>query len=301
MSIQWFPGHMNKARREIRQAMPKVDLVIEVLDARMPFSSENPLVPELRGAKPLIRILNKSDLADPAVTAAWLRHLSGSPEVRAFAHHARQPGLMQAVMGIARELVPPVRVRPMAAMILGVPNVGKSTLINALAARTLAKTENRPAVTQRQQQIRVGSDLILIDTPGFLWPKLSPPDCGYRLALLGSVPDRLVDPEALAYFAVRFLAASYPAALGQFYGIRELPSDAPQIVEAIGRSRGFLQKGGVVDQRRAAERLILDFRSGNFGLISLERPRVAPAPEPEEEPVTAPESAYISEESTPEG
>lgn len=268
---------MNKARREIREVMPEVDLVIEVLDARAPFSTENPLVAELRGDKPSIRILNKSDLADPAVTAAWLHHFAASPGVRALAHHQGKAGLLDAVLGLARELVPPVRVRAMAAMILGVPNVGKSTLINTLAGRALAKTENRPAVTQHQQRVRIGADLALFDTPGFLWPKLSPPACGYRLALLGAIPDRLVDPEELAAFAARFLAARYPGLLAGLYGLRELPAEPHAVVEAVGRSRGFLGKGGVVDLRRAAERLVLDLRSGKLGLISLERPTDARA------------------------
>lgn len=270
MSIQWFPGHMSTARKEIRRAMPEMDLVIEVLDARIPFSSENPLVVELRGATPCIRILNKCDLADSAVTAQWLARLD-TPGVRAFPHHQRQGGLLATVMGHARSLVAE-RPRAMAAMIVGIPNVGKSTVINTLAGRSIAKTANKPAITQRQQRVAVGTDLVLFDTPGFLWPKLTPEVCGYRLAVTGAISDRVVDQQDLAAFAARFLADRYPRAVAAFYGLAEVPTAELQLLEAIGRRRGFLQKGGVVDLQRAAERLLQDLRAGSLGPMSLETP-----------------------------
>lgn len=270
--IHWFPGHMNAARKEIRRAMPDVDLVLEVLDARIPYSSGNPLVDELRGATPCIRILNKSDLADPAVTAEWLAVLSAEPGARAIAHHQRQRDLLRTVTTLARDLVAPVRARPMAAMILGIPNVGKSTIINTLAGRTIAKTGNKPAVTQMQQRVQVGTDLVLFDTPGFLWPRLSPEVCGYRLAVTGAISDRVVDAQDLATFAARFLRKRHAEALVAFYGLAGLPPDDAALVEAVGRRRGFLGKGGVVDLQRAAERLIQDLREGAFGPISMETP-----------------------------
>lgn len=272
MPIHWFPGHMATARREIRKVMPTVDLVIEVLDARIPFSSENPLVEELRGQTPFLQILNKRDLADAAVTEEWLAVLREDPRRRAFAHQVRQPGLRDTVLGIARELVPPVSGRPMAAMILGIPNVGKSTLINTLSGRSIAKTGNKPAVTQMQQRVQVGPDLVLLDTPGFLWPRLEPAVCGYRLAVTGAISDRVVDAADLAAFTVRFLARRYPAALAGFYGLGELPEEPVAVIEAVGRRRGFLGKGGVVDMQRASERILHDLREGSFGPVSLERP-----------------------------
>lgn len=270
MPIHWFPGHMATARKEIRKAMPDVDLVIEVLDARIPFSSQNPLVEELRGGKPSLRILNKADLADPASTAAWLA--CASPDVRILAHHHGEPNLRRTVMALARELVGPVRARPMLAMIVGVPNVGKSTLINGLAGRTVAKAANKPAVTTMQQRVNVGTELVLLDTPGFLWPRLSPEACGYRLAATGAIADRILDLADVAAFVARFLIARHPAALTATYGLDPLPADAASAIEAIGRRRGFLGKGGVVDLQRAAERLIHDLREGRLGRISLETP-----------------------------
>ncbi len=272
MPIHWFPGHMATARREIRKTMPEVDLVIEVLDARIPFSSENPLVAELRGEKPCIQILNKSDLADGAVTAEWLGCIATTPGVRAVAHHSHQPNLLKTLTALARGLAPPTRARPMTAMIVGIPNVGKSTLINALSGRSIAKTANKPAVTQMQQRVRVGTDLVLVDTPGFLWHKLTPEACAYRLAVTGAISDRVVDYGELALFAGRFLLARYPSAIAGFYGLAELPSEESALIEAIARRRGYVGKGSTVDLNRAAERLILDLRAGCFGPITLETP-----------------------------
>ncbi|MDP2311905.1 MAG: ribosome biogenesis GTPase YlqF [Pseudomonadota bacterium] len=273
MSIHWFPGHMATARREIRKAMPGVDFVIEVLDARIPFSSENPLVAELRGEKPCIQILNKSDLADPAVTAEWLECIAATPGVRAIPHHTQQGNLLRTVLALAGTLVAPsIRARTLAAMIVGIPNVGKSTLINSLAGRTIAKTGNKPAVTQIQQRVQVGTELVLFDTPGFLWPKLTPAACGYRLAVTGAISDRVTDYEDIATFAARFLRDRYPSKVAGFYGLAALPEEEGALLEAIARRRGFLGKGGTVDVQRAAERLILDLREGRFGPVSLERP-----------------------------
>lgn len=271
MPIHWFPGHMATARREIRNAMPTVDLVIEVLDARIPFSSENPLVPELRGQKPFIQILNKSDLADPRVTAEWIACINARPGTRAVAHHMLQPGLRETVMGLVKGTSTAARTRPLVAMILGIPNVGKSTLINKLAGRSITKTANKPAVTQHQQRVQAGTDLVLLDTPGFLWPRLTPEACGYRLAVTGAISDRVVDYGDIANFAARFLTRRYPAAVAAFYGLKEMPGEA-DLVEAIGRRRGFLGKGGIVDMQRAAERLIHDLREAKFGPITLETP-----------------------------
>ncbi len=272
MPINWYPGHMAAARREIRDAMPKVDLVIEVLDARIPFSSENPLVAELRGDKPCIQILNKSDLADPNATAAWLAVIGSEPRKLAMTHHHHQHHLLRTVMEMAGDLMPDrnPKLGPVRAMILGIPNVGKSTLINRLAGRAIAKTGNKPAVTQEQQRIEVKGELILLDTPGFLWPKLTPEVCGYRLAVTGAISDRVVDPEDLAAFTVNFLMNRYPEALRATYGLGDVPPD--QVLEGIGRRRGFLGKGGVVDLHKAADRLILDLRAGTLGRISLETP-----------------------------
>ncbi len=272
MPIHWFPGHMAGARRDIRRVLPEVDLLIEVLDARIPFSSQNPLVDELRGEKPCIRVLNKADMADPATTEAWLASLSVPANSRALVHHQRQPGARDAIVRLAKSLVGPIQARPMMALILGIPNVGKSTLINTLAARTIAKTGNKPAVTQMQQRIAVNAELTLLDTPGFLWPKLTPAACGYRLALTGAIADRVTDFQDLAGFALPFLRARHPDGLVRHYGLKGLPDGDDELLAAIGRRRGFLGKGGVVDLARAAERVVLDLREGALGRMTLETP-----------------------------
>jgi ribosome biogenesis GTPase A len=270
--LNWFPGHMAKARREIAKAMPKIDLIIEVLDARIPFSSENPLVAPLRGDRPSIQILNKEDLADPSVTAEWLRAIEAREGMLALTHQQGQAKLNKRLLERVRALVAPRRSRPVAAMILGIPNVGKSTLINALSGRTIAKTGNKPAVTKRQQRVQIGRELVLWDTPGFLWPRLSPPVCGYRLAVTGAISDRVVEAQEIAMFAVHFLAERYPDQLAIRCGLTELPKGDEAILEALGRRRGYLRKGGVVDLERAANALLKELGSGGLGRISLERP-----------------------------
>lgn len=270
--LNWFPGHMNTARREIRAAMPKIDLVIEVLDARIPFSSENPLVAELRGDRPCIQILNKQDLADPDVTAAWLAHIESRPGVFAIAHHHGDARIKQRLLERVKNTATPKADRPVAAMILGIPNVGKSTLINALSGRTVAKTGNKPAVTRHQQRVKVGRHLELWDTPGFLWPRLHPRECGYRLAVTGAISDRVVDAQDIAHFAIAFLAGRHPAALTGPYKLDALPETPEAILDAIGRRRGCLRKGGVVDLERAANIVLRDLGAGKLGRISLETP-----------------------------
>ena len=276
MPVHWYPGHMATARREIRDAMPDVDLVIEVLDARIPWSSQNPLVEELRGAKPLMRVLTRADLAEPDMTAAWVEALSvprgDLGGTRVLTHALGQRGFREACVGAARALVGPIEARPMAAMILGVPNVGKSSLLNVLAGRTLARAGNTPGLTRQQQRVTLGRELVLLDTPGFLWPRLSPPECGYRLAVTGAVPDRVTQTYELAMFALGFLRARHGEALTRLYRLADLPAGDDALLEAIGRRRGFLGKGGVVQVDRAAERVLLDLREGNLGRLTLERP-----------------------------
>lgn len=278
--LNWFPGHMAAAKREISSAMPKIDLVIEVLDARIPFSSENPLVSQLRGDKPCLQILNKHDLADPNVTSQWLEHIEARDGVLGLTHQQNLPKLNQRLLQRVRSLVTPNGSRPVAAMILGIPNVGKSTLINALCGRSIAKTGNKPAVTRHQQRVKVGKQLVLWDTPGFLWPRLEPPECGYRLAVTGAISDRIVDAQEIAYFAVEFLARRHPEAFAP-YGLESLPEGEEAILEAIGRKRGFLRKGGVVDMERASNAVLRDLGAGTLGRISLETPADCLTTEPQ--------------------
>ncbi len=293
MAINWFPGHMHKARKEIKEIMPQVDLVIEVLDARLPFSSENPLVAGLRRDKPALKILNKRDLADPQVTADWLRFLEQDCNVKAIALTQKQPGEVQSLLQICRDMLAHRNLenRTLRALILGIPNVGKSTLINTLAGRAIAKTGNQPAVTKMQQRIQLPNNIVLLDTPGFLWPKLSPAECGYRLAASGAIKDTVFEYEDVAMFAAEYLMQAYPDALRQRYQLDELPPTAVELMDAIGARRGCVRRGGQADLHKVAEILLTELRSGAIGRISLETPAMAAAvraasapdePEPEQ-------------------
>lgn len=274
MAINWFPGHMHKARKEIKKVMPQMDLIIEVLDARIPFSSENPLVPALRGDTPLIKVLNKRDLADPEVTGQWQTWLEKERGVRAvtLTHNQRNEAL--DILKLAEDMTPHHYRQKSAlrVMILGIPNVGKSTLINTLAGRPAAKTGNEPAVTRAQQAIKLPHNILLYDTPGFLWPKLSPEACGYRLAITGAIRSAVLDFEDVALFEADFLLAAYPELVKARYGFEELPRDGLALMDGIAAKRRFFSRGGVPDLHKVSEVLLNEFRAGTLGRISLETP-----------------------------
>ncbi len=274
MAIQWYPGHMHKARKKIVEAMPKIDIVIEVMDARLPFSSENPLVTELRGHRPCIKILNKSDLADPLVTKAWLDHLEQERGVKALAMTSEKPGEIRKISSICRQLLPnkvqkEQRIRT---MIMGIPNVGKSTLINILTGKIIAKVGNEPAVTKSQQKIYLDNGIVLSDTPGILWPKIEDENSGYRLAVTGAIKNTAIEYEDIALYAAGFLLESYPQRVMDRYKLKKIPESDEQLLDIIGRKRGGLRPGGVVDLHKASEVLIHDLRSGALGRVSLEHP-----------------------------
>ena len=276
MAINWFPGHMHKARKEIKKVMPQMDLIIEVLDARIPFSSENPLVPALRGDTPLIRVLNKRDLADPDITARWQAWLEKERGGRAITltHNQRNEAL--DILKLAVEMTPDHDRQKSAlrVMILGIPNVGKSTLINTLAGRPAAKTGNEPAVTRAQQAIKLPHNILLYDTPGFLWPKLSPEACGYRLAITGAIRSAVLDFEDVALFEAEFLLEAYPELVKARYGFDELPRDGLELMDGIAAKRRFFGRGGIPDLHKVSEVLLNEFRSGKLGRISLETPEI---------------------------
>mgnify|MGYP001225110970 CR=1 FL=1 len=272
--INWFPGHMNKAKREIGKAMPKIDLVMEILDSRIPRSSSNPLVPDLRGEKPFLKILNKADLADPGATGTWIRHLENEPGVRAISVQKDNNKEIKALLDVARSMLPATRRggRPILAMILGIPNVGKSTLINIMCGRAVAKVGNRPAVTQHQARIKAAKDFVLLDTPGFLWPRLEPPECGSRLATTGAIKDAVLDLDEIAFFAARFMMERYPQALIDKYALEEVGEEPYALLQQIGGRRGCLGKGGMLDLQKVSEIFLRELRAGQMGRITLEWP-----------------------------
>ncbi|MBO1530714.1 ribosome biogenesis GTPase YlqF [Psychrobacter sp. F1192] len=275
-NIQWFPGHMNKARNEIKEIMPEMDVVIEVIDARIPYSSENPMVAALRGHKPVIKILNKADLADPEQTQAWIEYLETQDQVKAIAFDDNKANDVHKIVELCKRLIPNKvgTGRQIKVLIMGIPNVGKSTLINALAGRSIAKTGDEPAVTKSQQLIKIDNDIMLYDTPGMLWPKIENPNSGYRLAATGGIKDTAFDFDDVASYTAEYLIQAYPELLKARYKIDELPATDWAFFEVAGRSRGLLKKGGIVDTYRMSEILINELRSGTLGRITLETPKM---------------------------
>jgi ribosome biogenesis GTPase A len=276
MAINWYPGHMHKARKQIKEAMPHIDLVVEVLDARIPYSSRNPLIGELRGDRPCIEILNKSDLADPVVTQAWLEAIEQENGVVALPLTSTQKGQARKVLDLAHRLFPNrnTAIKPIRTMIMGIPNVGKSTLINSLAGKAIARVGDEPAVTRQQQQVNLGGGIMLFDTPGILWPRMNEEACGYRLAVTGAVKNTAIEYEDIALFAAEYLLQAYPQALKDRYGLEELPQRDSELLEAVGRKRGCLRAGGRIDLHKASEILLHDLRSGALGQISMETPEL---------------------------
>ncbi|MBU2896283.1 ribosome biogenesis GTPase YlqF [Vibrio pectenicida] len=275
-TIQWFPGHMHKARKEIEEAIPQIDVIIEVLDARIPFSSENPMISEIRSGKPVVKVLNKRDLADPELTQLWIEHFEKEQNVKAMAITTSIPQEVHKILELCRKLAPHREEigKNIRTMIMGIPNVGKSTIINSLAGRTIAVTGNQPAVTRRQQRINLQNGIVLSDTPGILWPKVENPHSGFRLAATGAVKDTAMEYEEVAFYTVEYLAQAYPDRLKERYQLDELPQSDIELMEEIGRKRGALRSGGRVDLHKCSEILLHELRSGTLGQITLERPEM---------------------------
>jgi len=281
MIIDWYPGHMKKSREQIIEKLPTIDLVIEVLDARLPCSSANPLLTRLRGAKPCIKVLNKNDLADPVVTAAWIRSFERQPGVRALPLQAKERRDAGRLLKLCRSMVPKrggKGERLLRIMVVGIPNVGKSTLINTLAGKKLARVGDRPAVTTCQQQIDLGNGILLADTPGLLWPAMEDQAAACRLAASGAIGENAYDTGGVALATLDYLRDRYPAQLLKRYNLPALPATPLAILEEIGRRRGCLVSGGEVDRHRAAELFLRELRGGLLGAISLERPGEGSAP-----------------------
>ena len=274
MVIEWFPGHMAKAKRQIAEVMPKIDIVIEVLDARLPVSSSNPLLEKLRGYKPCIKVLNKSDLADPAVTKSWVAYFDQLAGVKALPIEASKRSTVGQITDLCRRMVPNRGVpgKTLRAMVVGIPNVGKSTLINTLAGRKIARVGDKPAITTCPQQIDLRNGIHLADTPGLLWPDIHNQKSAYRLAATGAIGDAAMDYVDVALYAADYLMKHYPKPLAARYKFQDAPESASELVDRIGRRRGCLIAGGQLDQQRASELLLRELRAGLIGRVSLESP-----------------------------
>ena len=276
MNINWFPGHMHKAQKEIRQLLPEVDMVIEVIDARLPYSSQNPLLQSIRRDKPCIKLLNKSDLADAELTTQWINCLEQDETIRAYAVNSDQPNLVQQIPNWVRAMFPEREEskKPIQVMIMGIPNVGKSTIINAIAERNIAKTGNEAAVTKRQQRIKLRDNVILHDTPGVLWPKFDNQNSAFRLAFTGGIKDTVVDHEDVAFFGAEYLLKTYPDLLKERFDFDPLPHDEYDLLAKIGAKRGSLRAGGRVDLDKVSKIFINEYRTGQMGPMTLETPEM---------------------------
>jgi ribosome biogenesis GTPase A len=267
---------MHKALTEMKDALQHVDILIEVLDARIPYSSENPEIAKIRGDKPVIKILNKSDLADPVTTELWQTHLESDRAVKTFTTSIDNTAKTKQILELIRKTCAQkdASIKTINAMIIGIPNVGKSTLINILADRVIAKTGNEPAVTKSQQRINLGNGIVLLDTPGVLWPKLENPNTGYRLAVSGAVKDTAIEYDDIGFFAADYLIKAYPEYLKERYKIDEVPDTEIEFLELAASKRGALMAGGRVNLHKICELLIAEYRSGKLGRITLETPQM---------------------------
>ena len=277
MAIQWYPGHMHKAKKAIIERLKSVDMVIEVLDARMPASSENPLLGKLSSDKPKLKILNKQDLADPERTALWLAEFQSRPNTNAIALDASDRQAAQKLIAACRALVPNRKGvdKPLRVMICGIPNVGKSTLINGMLGKKSAKTGNEPGITKAEQRLFLADDFWLYDTPGMLWPKIIVEEGGYNLAAGGAVGRNALDEETVALELIDYLRRHYLPQLQERYQADKNESSHwrdDQWLEWIGRKRGALLPGGRINCQKAAENTLTDFRDGHIGRITLETP-----------------------------
>ncbi|MCB5190052.1 ribosome biogenesis GTPase YlqF [Methylobacillus arboreus] len=276
MAIQWFPGHMTSARKKAEETMEFTDIVIEVLDARVPEASHNPMIEDLRlfRQRPSLKILNKADLADPAATQAWLNYFNRQEGVKAAALSCKKPGDAKKIPGLCRSLAPHrgTNLKPLRMMIMGIPNVGKSTLMNALLNRRIAKVGDEPAVTKSQQRFDLNDQMSITDTPGMMWPKIKYESDGYMLAASHAIGRNAVIDEDVAEFLAGILLERYPALLQARYKTDVSNMDAIDLLEAVGKRRGYLLKGGELDMEKTAMAFLVDYRSGTLGRISLETP-----------------------------
>jgi ribosome biogenesis GTPase A len=278
MTIQWFPGHMAKARREVTEKLKLVDIIFELVDARLPLSSRNPMIDQVIHQKPRLIILNKMDMADETETKKWIRYFE-EQGTRAVAINSLEGRGLHAVTKASKEILDEkwsrmiakgIKPRAIRAMIVGIPNVGKSTLINRLSKKSLAKTGNMPGVTKAQQWIKVGKEIELLDTPGILWPKFEDPEIGFKLAVTGAIKDSVIQMQELAIYALKFLEQRYPERLKERYGIDGVDEEIVKTFDAIGKKRRFVSPDGEVDYEMTAEAIVRDIRNQYLGRVTFD-------------------------------
>ncbi|MFA1713069.1 ribosome biogenesis GTPase YlqF [Peribacillus frigoritolerans] len=280
MTIQWFPGHMAKARREVTEKLKLIDIIFELVDARIPASSRNPMIDEIIQHKPRVILLNKADMADPAKTNMWLEHYKSQGKTAIAINSQAGNGLNQittASKNLLKEKYERmesrgIKPRAIRAMIVGIPNVGKSTLINRLAKKNIAKTGNTPGVTKAQQWIKVGKELELLDTPGILWPKFEDQEVGLKLALTGAIKDTILNLHEVSLYGLRFLEKEYPERLKSRYSLGVIPQETLELFDAVGKFRGCLASGGFIDYDKTAELVVREIRSEKMGPLTFEVP-----------------------------
>ncbi|MGP4106964.1 ribosome biogenesis GTPase YlqF [Virgibacillus sp. L01] len=280
MTIQWFPGHMAKARREVEEKLKLVDFVMELVDARAPLSSQNPMLQQVLQNKPKMVVLMKKDLADSRETDRWISHFKDQ-NIHAVAINVNDKADLKRVIQLGKELGQAkmeklrkkgIQPRPARAMIIGIPNVGKSSLINRLANKKIAKTGDKPGVTKKQLWIKVKKDFELLDTPGILWPKFEDELVGYRLAAIGTIKDQLLSLQDIVAFVIKYMQEHYPKQLKERYAIEADVEDMWEIFLSIGKQRGALESGGNVNFEKVSDLVIGDLRTGKLGDITLETP-----------------------------
>ena len=280
MNIQWYPGHMTKAKRAMKEDIKLIDLVIELVDARVPLSSRNPDIDSLAAGKTRMVLLNKSDLADERLNAQWAAWFEAKG-IHVVKIDARNKGTLKQVQGVVqqacrdkieRDRKRGILNRPIRTMVVGIPNVGKSTFINSFAGKACAKTGNKPGVTKGNQWIRLNKTLELLDTPGILWPRFDDQSVGLKLALIGSINDQILNKDELAGQCIRILKEQYPGTLLNRFDLETEDKEPAAILEDIARARSCLMKGGELDVARASALLLDDFRAGKLGRVTLEQP-----------------------------